>query len=104
MNQSQPGTAVCNGLRERGSKRGSVVRFTFEGAEIEAFAGESIAAALLSAGYRTLRESPVKGSPRGAFCWMGICQECTVVVDGVRRPACRTECREGLSVRKGTIA
>jgi D-hydroxyproline dehydrogenase subunit gamma len=80
------------------------VRFTFEGNTIDAFAGESVAAALLAAGYPTLRESPTGHASRGAFCWMGLCQECTVVVNGVRRPACRTECADGLVVRKGTIA
>jgi succinate dehydrogenase/fumarate reductase-like Fe-S protein len=80
------------------------VRFTFEGNAIDAFAGESVAAALLAAGYSTLRESPTGHASRGAFCWMGLCQECTVVVNGVRRPACRTECADGLVVRKGTIA
>jgi D-hydroxyproline dehydrogenase subunit gamma len=80
------------------------VRFTFDGNPVDAYAGESVAAALLAAGCRTLRESPNEHAPRGAFCWMGLCQECTVEVDGIRRPACHTECADGLVVRKGTIA
>lgn len=84
--------------------RGTPVRFTFDGNPVEAHAGESVAAALLAAGYRTLRESLNEHAPRGAYCWMGLCQECTVVVNDVRRPACRTECTDGLIVRKGTIA
>ena len=85
-------------------ERGKVVRFTFEGRSVDAYAGESIAAALLVAGYKTLRESPNDHAPRGPFCWMGLCQECSVEVDGVRRPACQSECADGLVVRKGPIA
>ncbi len=74
-----------------------------DGRPVEAHAGESLAAALLAAGIRMLRRSPRDGAPRGAFCWMGLCQECTVTVEGVRRPACRVEARDGLVVRSGTI-
>ncbi|OCI93736.1 hypothetical protein A6U85_19405 [Agrobacterium sp. 13-626] len=91
-------------LREPDVRRGTPVHFTFDGNPVDAYAGESVAAALLAAGYRTLRESPNEHAPRGAFCWMGLCQECTVEVNGVRMPACRTECADGLIVRKGTIA
>ncbi|NTF63613.1 (2Fe-2S)-binding protein [Agrobacterium rhizogenes] len=91
-------------LREPDVRRGTPVHFTFDGNPVDAYAGESVAAALLAAGYRTLRESLNEHAPRGAFCWMGLCQECTVEVNGVRMPACRTECADGLIVRKGTIA
>ncbi len=80
------------------------MQFTFEGQMIEACQGESVAAALLACGVTTLRTSPRGAQARGAFCWMGICQECTVTVEGVRRPACRIEARDGLVVRSGTIA
>ncbi len=78
--------------------------FTFDRSPIEAFAGESVAAALLASGIRTLRVSPRTAQARGAFCWMGICQECTVTGDGVRRPACQVEVQDGLTVMPGTIA
>ncbi len=41
------------------------------------------------------------GSPRGAFCAMGVCQECRVHVDG--RPgvlACMTLTRAGMRVER----
>lgn len=101
--ESQPIESRRKHLREQNVKRGEPVFFTFDGAPIRAYAGESVAAALFAAGYRVLRESPNGRTPRGAFCWMGLCQECTVEVDGVRRPACRVECAEGLIVRKGTV-
>lgn len=47
-----------------------------------------------------LGQSPT-GSPRGAFCAMGVCQECRVHVDG--RPgvlACMTLVRAGMRVER----
>ena len=76
-----------------------LVRFRFDDVEVEAYEGESIAAALLAAGVTTLRRAPADDAPRGAFCWMGICQECVVRVDGVAVEACRTAVVDGLSVR-----
>ena len=91
-------------LREAGLDRGPPLGFTFDGVPVRGYAGESIAAALLAGGITSLRRSPAGDAPRGAFCWMGICQECTVVVDGRRRPACRTPVRDGSSVESGTVA
>lgn len=72
------------------------VTFTFDGREIHAEAGQSIAAALIAAGIRSWRTTRVDGGPRGAFCGIGICFDCLVVVNatpGIR--ACLTEVREG---------
>ena len=91
-------------LRQAGVDRGPPLAFTFDGEAVEGYAGESVAAALLAAGRPVLRRSPRGDAPRGAFCWMGLCQECTVVVDGHRRPACRTPVTEGLAVVSGTVA
>ena len=101
---SQSTREEAPGLREGGLDRGPPLAFTFDGAPVGGYAGESVAAALLAAGISTLRRSPRDGAPRGAFCWVGICQECTVVVDGRRRPACGTAVTEGLVVLSGTIA
>jgi len=35
---------------------------------------------------------------RGAFCFMGVCQECAIHVDGAIRQACLTPVRAGLRV------
>jgi sarcosine oxidase subunit alpha len=45
-----------------------------------------------------LRASPRAGAARGAFCHMGVCQECVLHVDGVLRQACLTFVREGMRV------
>ena len=72
-----------------GQRRGPPVRFDFEGQPIEAFAGETLAAALLAAGARS-----------GLFCAMGICQECLLLVDGTMTESCRTMVQQGMVVRR----
>lgn len=80
--------------------RGKKVEFSFEGAPVEAFDGETIATALLAAGvpaFGVTRE----GQPRLPFCNMGTCFDCAVRVDGqalVR--ACLTDVRAGMSVSR----
>ena len=58
------------------------VTFTFDGESMRAPAGQTIAAALLAAGRRTLRTTRVNGAPRGAFCGIGACWDCLVVYNG----------------------
>jgi len=77
---------------------GAAIDFTFDGRRVTARQGQSVAMALWDAGVRALRESPRDAAPRGVFCAIGICQECVVVIDGVRRPACTTLVRPGLNV------
>jgi predicted molibdopterin-dependent oxidoreductase YjgC len=87
------------GLR-MGGARGTPCRFRFDGSEIEAFADETVAAALWAVGIRTLRHSPEAHQPRGALCFMGSCQECVVETDAGVIEACRLRVRPGLVVRK----
>ena len=75
------------------------LHFTFDGQEIVAYEGETVAAALLAAGRRALRLTDRRGEPRGLFCGMGVCFDCLIQVNG--RPnvrACRTLAAEGLRV------
>jgi sarcosine oxidase subunit alpha len=74
------------------------VPITVDGTAVFVPAGISLAAALIAAGRRVLRRSPRAGLPRGAFCFMGVCQECVVIVDGRVGRACMTEVRAGLQV------
>ena len=60
--------------------------------------GETLATALAAAGILRLRLSPRARTPRGAFCFMGVCQECAIHVDGVLRQACMVPVREGMIV------
>ncbi|WP_262273190.1 MULTISPECIES: (2Fe-2S)-binding protein [Microvirga] len=75
------------------------VTFTFDGIPITASAGDSVAAALLAAGIRACRTTPVSGAPRGPYCMMGVCFECLVRIDGVgNRQGCLVPVREGMTV------
>lgn len=65
-----------------------MLRIFVNGRPIEAMAGQSVAAALWASGIRTLRRSPREGAPRGAFCMMGVCQECLVAIDGDTVQSC----------------
>jgi aerobic-type carbon monoxide dehydrogenase small subunit (CoxS/CutS family) len=84
---------------EHGVGRPTAVAIEVDGARVDAYPGESLAAALLAAGIRTFRRSR-SGAPRGPVCNMGVCFECVVTVDGepgVR--ACATTVCEGMRVR-----
>lgn len=85
---------------ERLSPPGETVTFRFEGREIRAAAGESLAAALLAADAGPLRLTPATGAPRGPWCMMGACYDCLVEVDGASVQACMTPVRAGLTVRR----
>ena len=74
------------------------VEFTFDGAAIWGRAGESLAAALIRSGRLHLRNAPEDADPRGAFCLMGICQECLVVLEGQPVESCRIELQPGIDV------
>lgn len=74
--------------------------FSFEGEALTARSGQSLAAALTDAGQRVFRHTG-KGSPRGVFCGMGVCQDCLVTVDGQpNQRACMTLARDGAMVQR----
>jgi hypothetical protein len=79
-------------------RRGPALNFSMNDESVPAFAGESVAAALMAVGWRELRRSPRGGAPRGAFCFMGSCQECLVWVADRKLPSCQVPVSEGLSV------
>ena len=77
------------------------VTFDFEGREVTARAGETVAAALLAAGLRGFRAAAVSGRPRAPWCMMGVCFECLVEVDGgATRQSCLVTVRAGMRVRR----
>lgn len=74
--------------------------FHFEGQEIIAQEGQSLAAALTQAGIRAFRET-AKDAQRGIFCGMGVCQDCLVSVDGTPNlRACMTPVQDGMNVTR----
>lgn len=70
-----------------------------DGVAVPAAPGQSVAAALLAAGILHLRDSPRIAEPRGAFCLVGMCQECIVEIEATHCLACQVAIRPGLSVR-----
>jgi aerobic-type carbon monoxide dehydrogenase small subunit (CoxS/CutS family) len=76
---------------------------TVDGVACEAAEGDTIAAALLRRGVRAWRRTP-GGEPRGLFCGIGVCFDCTVTVDGERHVrACVTPVRPAMDVDTALI-
>ena len=80
-------------------ERPPAVTITVDGKPLLAHPGESLAAALLTAKIYTLRCSPRAKQPRGAFCFMGVCQECLVLIDNRRGLACHTPVQAGMVIK-----
>ena len=83
--------------------RGRKVQFSVDGHAHWAFEGETVAAALLAAGQRTLRSTARRGEPRGMYCGIGVCFDCVMTVDG--RPnvrACQAPVRAGMRIESQT--
>jgi sarcosine oxidase subunit alpha len=79
--------------------RGAPITIFVDGQAVPAFRGESIAAAMLAAGHRTMRYARRDREPRGLYCGMGVCFECVVSLKGsgsVR--SCLTPVEEGMEV------
>ena len=87
-------------------KRGRKVKFYFNGMEVEAYEGESVAAALYAVGINVFTKSIKLERPRGAFCMIGKCSSCFMKVNGIPntrtciepvRDGMRVEVQEGLA-------
>lgn len=80
------------------------VRIRFDGTEIEALPGETVAAALAAADIVAVRQAR-SGAPRGPFCGMGVCFDCLVTIDGKpNQRACLTKIEAGMDVRSAQDA
>ncbi len=80
-------------------EKGALVKFTFDGKEVEGYEGEPIAAALKAAGVMVHRYTKKEHKPRGIFCAIGRCTDCVMVVDGVPNVrTCITPLSEGMDV------
>ncbi|MEV8105084.1 (2Fe-2S)-binding protein [Streptomyces sp. NPDC088135] len=79
-----------------GSEPGPEFQLSFDGRPVPVLPGQTIAAALWSAGILSWRTTRVHGRPRGAFCGIGACYDCLATVNG--RPnqrACLLPARQG---------
>jgi len=83
--------------------RGKKITFYFNGSAVEAYEGESIAAALHAAGIKVLSHSLRYSRPRGFYCAIGKCSSCMMQVDGVPNvKTCMVLAREGMDVKSQT--
>ncbi|MGM0420762.1 MAG: (2Fe-2S)-binding protein [Bacillota bacterium] len=80
-------------------ERGEKITFTYNGQPIEAYSGETIAAALHAAGIKKLKNSLRHKRPRGFFCAIGNCSSCLMVVNGKPNvKTCVTRVEPGMKV------
>src|SRR5262245_9856501 len=91
-------------LKHPDMRPAGAVPIRFDGRELLALPGETIAATLAAADVVAVRQAR-SGAPRGPFCGMGVCFDCLVTVNG--RPgqrACLTKVEEGMDVRSAPVA
>lgn len=83
----------------------NLVTIDFEGYVLEVPEGISVAAAIFGyAGKTDCRISFVSGEKRAAFCFMGVCHECLVEIDGrPNQQACVTVVQPGMHIRRQQI-
>ena len=80
--------------------KGNVVKFEFDGKEMEGYEGEPIAAALKAADVMVHRYTQKEHKPRGIFCAIGRCTDCVMIVDGLPNVrTCVTPLKAGMVVR-----
>ena len=80
------------------TRRTRAITITVDGVSVGANLGETVAGALLANGQRAWRRTP-QGDPRGLFCGMGTCFDCTVTVNGVSGVrACLTPVADGMVI------
>jgi sarcosine oxidase subunit alpha len=86
-------------LRIDSITRKEKIKLLVNGKEITAYKGETVLAALIAAGYKSLKENPVNQDPRGALCGMGVCFECTVTINGIPNiRSCMTEAQDMMEI------
>jgi sarcosine oxidase subunit alpha len=82
---------------QEGVIRGEPVEFFLDGNPIKAYAGETIAAALMNAGCfvsRTMDQQPL-----GVYCNIGLCYSCVMTVNGTPNVRiCKTPVSAGCQV------
>lgn len=70
-----------------------------DGTQLRVRAGQTVFAALWSAGMRTTHRTAHTGEPRAGFCGIGVCFDCIATIDGVPNVrSCLLEVRPGMTV------
>jgi len=85
-------------FRPRSETRRPTVSVTVEGRPIAVPVGASAAAAVLAAGFDSIRET-VGGSERMPYCMIGVCFDCLAEIDDVpNRQSCMVEVRDVMRI------
>ncbi len=80
--------------------RGEQVTITVDDQPVDAYLGETVAAALWAVGIRSLSHSVKKKEARGMYCGMGVCFSCRVTINGVPNVlACQTAVAKGMRIQ-----
>ncbi|QFZ73327.1 (2Fe-2S)-binding protein [Streptomyces fagopyri] len=89
-----------NPLEPAGAEPGPAFTVTLDGRAITALPGQTVAAALWTAGVISWRTTRGSGRPRGVLCGIGVCFECLVTVnDRPNQRACLVPVRPGDAIR-----
>ncbi len=95
-----PTDSLFQPLAQAGAATTKTVSVTLNGEPLLVPAGSSVAAALLAAGVKRFRNSPVSGEGRAPYCMMGVCFECLLEIDGVpNRQGCLVALEAGMAIR-----
>ncbi len=79
---------------------GKLVEITVDGKTIPAYEGEPILSALLASGIRVNRYTVKRHEPRGLFCGIGQCSDCSMIVDGQANVrTCITPVKAGMVIQ-----
>ncbi len=80
-----------------GVVRGDPIEFFVDGHPVKAYRGETIASALMNAGYFVSRTLNAK--PMGVYCNIGVCHSCVMTVNGISSVRiCKTPVTDGCRV------
>ena len=80
-------------------QRGPRLNVTVDGELVEAYAGETAAAVLMTAGH-IMYQAAIENHPaKSLFCGMGVCFNCAVTINGIPNTrACSTLVTEGMRI------
>lgn len=60
------------------------IEITVNGLRVQGVLGQTLAGVLLSSDMVSWRSTPSGNRPRGAFCAIGVCFDCLIIVNGQR--------------------
>jgi predicted molibdopterin-dependent oxidoreductase YjgC len=89
-------------FKQYSQKDSGTVTIDFEGTALQVPETTTVAAAVLSHGSKNhTRRSPTSGQKRAPYCFMGVCHECLMEIDGnPNQQACIIQVQEGMKIRR----